>query len=1321
MKKIVRFSARGSCSYLWLLALGLTVNIHLLHAQGGHTTASATAQVQAIASGLVFEKNIGQHESSYQYVARDKQATYFFMTNEVRSTVVSSTEGSSFSYGFRFVNASPDVRLHGIGPPVRERSGQHNVLQGGTFIQNIPRHEALRYADVWHKIHVVFNDSEEGMKYDFVVQPGGNPAAVQFELMGVSNLRLTSNGELAYTTPLGELVKGRPFTYQYIDGRQVIVESSYVLNGNKVGFQLGTYDPNHSLTIDPVALKWATMLGGGSNFEIFDVKLDPVSNKLYLTGSEQGIVYPSNLGLPGSPNATNNAFVMCMKADGSEILWKTDIRTTTGNYTEGRGVEIDAAGNVYVATLTYSGVNQFAGVDPAVGGVLMTVPTGPGTGVMPAIFKLNPAGNQLVYFSYLMDRRGEFVWAYIYDDAHIPMVIDNQGHLVVAIPHKMDRYYNGEFSENAFSPKEGNVFGNMQPKATTFAVISTINTTVSGAAGLLDCGLVNKTVTGMEKDAVGNIYMTGLVYSSRQMFRSTSFADYNPAYFTHQTHNLDYLQNGWAYPTYLLKLSPNQDTVLYGSLVGFERIVDTDDYFEGSYDENLAVSANGDVYITNSYYFYPNNNMDVSYFAHPAPKKIILQDVYDPDCGGWCYMIQTVEKYPAGNYHNPEWMVQYPTSWWYQTSEVEVDAERGIVHILSFNDRYGVPDYVPLATEGALQSTSHTSPTNDSGKHHTHYMQMSTAGDILYATVLSADDVDGDRLNTYPIGVEVNQETGEAYLVRNIYLQDNTKEMMTPSYRDYANNQQVEVFGGDIIPVSNGANKSSIMVFHAAHPGQNIINDFPEGQNEFCVGSLIGIGDAAAPLEGNKLTFKSGDGSSEQHNLPDIYKEGVRLAHPAPAPAVARYQWQRSFRGLTESDFGPWENIPGANKQLLEPQESDVPGTIRYRREVFLDGYTTYSNATEAIISGGELELQINGPTEAIYYCNSSQEQVNISIINAGGNVSWQWYEGYTPIDNSLITPASGTNQDPASFTAAIALGNTRPGFYRLLVTDEASGCKKEFFLSTILLTAPVFSKSEVTFCPGEPTEVRLGPGVVNPAFDYRYIHPDMSVTTVPKPLVSMLGVYTLEVSLVGQNAFCTAAASTVELKPSIGDHDANLVLLTDKGFCEDDAPMGIGLVAAPTTGYSYIWTPGIGLNNTRIANPLLDPAVIAANRGVRSVDYLFKATREIDGCVFTSVMTVSDTTLAIAQIDDGQLYDRSACTPSEMPLRPGDFKGTDFRWRVIATNYPGGLEALQASPDFGVGALGQTEGRTAFSRLYFPVGTYYVDLEFTSSYGIIG
>ncbi|MCH2231426.1 MAG: gliding motility-associated C-terminal domain-containing protein [Crocinitomicaceae bacterium] len=95
-------------------------------------------------------------------------------------------------------------------------------------------------------------ENEYELKYEFHVQPHEDPSQIKMEYNGHQKIGLDRKGNLTVKTDLGEIVEQKPYVYQIVNGNIREVESAFVLNGNKVTYELGSYNPNVTLIIDPV-------------------------------------------------------------------------------------------------------------------------------------------------------------------------------------------------------------------------------------------------------------------------------------------------------------------------------------------------------------------------------------------------------------------------------------------------------------------------------------------------------------------------------------------------------------------------------------------------------------------------------------------------------------------------------------------------------------------------------------------------------------------------------------------------------------------------------------------------------------------------------------------------------------------------------------------------------------------------------------------------------------------------------------------------------------------------------------------------------------
>jgi gliding motility-associated-like protein len=122
---------------------------------------------------------------------------------------------------------------------------------------------AVTYKNVYPNIDVRYYSTQEKLKYDFIVHPGGNPAAIAMRYDGVDKLS-TKNNELIIQTSIGEVKELAPYTYQAnVEGKKD-VNTKYKIRDNVVTFDVGDYDATATLIIDP-QLVFSTLTGSSGD------------------------------------------------------------------------------------------------------------------------------------------------------------------------------------------------------------------------------------------------------------------------------------------------------------------------------------------------------------------------------------------------------------------------------------------------------------------------------------------------------------------------------------------------------------------------------------------------------------------------------------------------------------------------------------------------------------------------------------------------------------------------------------------------------------------------------------------------------------------------------------------------------------------------------------------------------------------------------------------------------------------------------------------------------------------------------------------------
>ena len=177
-----------------------------------------------------------------------------------------------------------------------------NSLKGNDpskWKSDIATYDSLNLGDIWENIQVGLSAYGKNVEKIFTVRPGGDPANIQLKFDGVDKLEVSGDGNLIIKTELGDISLTKPEAYQEIDGEKKEVDVKYVIgNGNSYGFQVGDYDHEKPLVIDPLLAstyiggtddEWAGLLALDSYGNVYDA-MTTLSTDFPMTGDgAQGV------------------------------------------------------------------------------------------------------------------------------------------------------------------------------------------------------------------------------------------------------------------------------------------------------------------------------------------------------------------------------------------------------------------------------------------------------------------------------------------------------------------------------------------------------------------------------------------------------------------------------------------------------------------------------------------------------------------------------------------------------------------------------------------------------------------------------------------------------------------------------------------------------------------------------------------------------------------------------------------------------------------------------------------------------------------------
>ncbi len=137
----------------------------------------------------------------------------------------------------------------------------------------VPRYQEVIYHDVYPGIDWVIRTTENGIKYDFIIDPGADPSMIKLKFTDHEELYVDGGGRLIHGNRMGRFTEQGPVSFQ---GDKEIA-TSFDLQGNILRFNVGAHDHTKTLIIDPDRI-WGTYYGGNGFDDGWEVATDSLGN-----------------------------------------------------------------------------------------------------------------------------------------------------------------------------------------------------------------------------------------------------------------------------------------------------------------------------------------------------------------------------------------------------------------------------------------------------------------------------------------------------------------------------------------------------------------------------------------------------------------------------------------------------------------------------------------------------------------------------------------------------------------------------------------------------------------------------------------------------------------------------------------------------------------------------------------------------------------------------------------------------------------------------------------------------------------------------------
>ena len=203
------------------------------------------------------------------------------------------------------------------------------------WASNVKKFREVECSGIYNNIDIRYSSDGRGMKYDFVVHPGGNYKDIQLEYIGTDGIEVKDGVLIAHTT-IRDIMEYTPKVYQIINGDTINISCEYVLRKNIVGYKISeSYDKNYDLVIDP-SLVFSTYTGSTGDNWGFTATFD-YNDNVFSGGIVFSTGYPTSTGAyqvnyaggtPWADNATSylegcDIGIIKYNSDGTSRIYAT--------------------------------------------------------------------------------------------------------------------------------------------------------------------------------------------------------------------------------------------------------------------------------------------------------------------------------------------------------------------------------------------------------------------------------------------------------------------------------------------------------------------------------------------------------------------------------------------------------------------------------------------------------------------------------------------------------------------------------------------------------------------------------------------------------------------------------------------------------------------------------------------------------------------------------------------------------------------------------------------------------------------------------------
>ena len=574
--------------------------------------------------GQINNPDILYYFSSNQYTL-GFGASQIYMVSQIPAT--DNVNQFSFSILYKDSNL---VNPEGI----KQITSNLNFFYGSDSFQNVPSYNEIVYHNIYSNIDLRYYLTEQGLKYDFIVKPGGDPSSIIINPQGVDFT--SSAGKTTFYDPkYGNQLFTDDQLYVYTsDSSQV--DASFQQLDHGYQFNIGHYDHSLNLIIDPMWLYYSSYLGGlGGTEDGRAITVDSQGQAIITGYTTDPTTFPLTSGF--GVTANDDIFLVKLNSTGSGIIFASYIGSNSGD--RANGITVDLQDNIYLTG--YTGPNTGFPIKNA----FNSTQSGSNDAF---VLKLNSTGNGLIFSTFLGGAGSETGYGIKVDNLGNSYVIGTTTSDATSFPLK--NAYNSTYggSQDIFMAKlnstgngliystylggsgsdyaggiaidgNGNAYIDGQTYSTNFPLMKAIDSVIGGVEGFVlglnstGNGLLFSTyfggtnddgAYGINLDTSGNIYIAGNTYSTNLPTSANAYdktLNAGPDAFVAKLNNTG---TGLVYGTYIggaggdnayaIGVDNSGNAVITGNTQSDQTTFPISNAFDSTYNGGLT----GDVFVT---------------------------------------------------------------------------------------------------------------------------------------------------------------------------------------------------------------------------------------------------------------------------------------------------------------------------------------------------------------------------------------------------------------------------------------------------------------------------------------------------------------------------------------------------------------------------------------------------------------------------------------------------------------------------------------------------------------------------------------------------